>query len=117
MKLRYIISSIFTLLAVALSCTKVDDSHLSQVQVSKSYVAFPVEGGSVDVIVNATADWAINDIPEWLTVSPAAGHAGESGCVRAGGEFCYHAASNVGSARRLLGYPLGDAGGNQDEDG
>ena len=78
MKLRYIISSIFTLLAVALSCTKVDDSHLSQVQVSKSYVAFPVEGGSVDVIVNATADWAINDIPEWLTVSPAAGHAGET---------------------------------------
>lgn len=78
MKLRYIISSIFTLLAVALSCTKVDDSHLSQVQVSKSYVAFPVDGGSVDVVVNATADWAINDIPEWLTVSPAAGQAGET---------------------------------------
>ena len=78
MKLRYIISSIFTLLAVALSCTKVDDSHLSQVQVSKSYVAIPSEGGSVEVVLNAIADWAINDIPEWLTVSPSSGQAGET---------------------------------------
>ncbi|MGM9785795.1 MAG: BACON domain-containing protein [Candidatus Cryptobacteroides sp.] len=77
MKLRYIITSLLAVLALAIGCTELEEAHLSEVQVSQSYIALPVNGGSVDVTVNATSDWAINDIPEWLTVSPASGAAGK----------------------------------------
>ncbi|MGM9736673.1 MAG: BACON domain-containing protein [Candidatus Cryptobacteroides sp.] len=77
MKLRYIITSLLAVLALAIGCTELEEAHLSEVQVSQSYIALPVNGGSVDVTVNATSDWAINDIPEWLSVSPASGAAGK----------------------------------------
>ena len=78
MKLR----NIFTILAAALSFAfvgcQVEERFLDEVKVSQSFVAIPVEGGSVDVTVNAEGDWAIAGVPEWLTVSPASGSAGET---------------------------------------
>ena len=76
MKLR----NIFTALAVAalafVGCQK-EERFLDEVQVSQSVVAIPVEGGSVEVTVAANDAWEITDAPEWLTVSPASGEAGE----------------------------------------
>ena len=86
MKLR----NIFTMLAAALAFAFVgcqeEERFLDEVQVSQSFVAIPVAGGDVKVTVNAAGDWEITDIPEWLTVTPAAGngktevtfHAGEA---------------------------------------
>lgn len=78
MKFRYILTSIVAVLAAAVGCTKAELAQLEEVQVSKSYIALPVEGGSTDITVNAIADWSIAGIPEWLKVEPASGAAGET---------------------------------------
>ena len=78
MKLRYIITSLLAALALLSSCSVVEDSQLKEVQVSQSYVAIPVAGGDVTITVTATQDWNITDVPEWLTVSPTSGAAGET---------------------------------------
>ena len=78
MKLR----NIFTMLAAALAFAFVgcqeEERFLEEVQVSQSFVAIPVTGSTVEVTVDAAADWAIAGVPEWLTVSPATGGAGKT---------------------------------------
>jgi len=76
MKLKYIFASIVATLALAVGCQKEADHYLKEVQVSSSYLAFPAEGGSVDVTVTATQEWSINTIPEWINATPAYGSAG-----------------------------------------
>ena len=80
MKLR----NIFTALAAAaiafVGC-QVEERFLDEVQVSQSVVAIPVEGGQVEVTVTANDAWEIAGAPEWLTVSPASGAAGETKVV------------------------------------
>lgn len=78
MKLRYILTSIVAVLTLATACEKETQNFLSEVQVSSSYVAIPAAGGSQTIVVNATSSWSVNDIPDWLTVSPASGPAGET---------------------------------------
>ena len=77
MKLR----NIFTALAAAafafVGC-QVEERFLDEVQVSQSIVAIPVDGGQVEVTVTANDAWEIAGAPEWLTVSPASGAAGET---------------------------------------
>lgn len=53
-------------------------TYLDEVKVSSSYLAFPAEGGSVTVDINAKADWAVVDLPEWLTASSMTGAQGQS---------------------------------------
>ncbi len=78
MKLRYIITTLVAAVALATSCQESLERHLAEVQVSSSYVAIPAAGGSKTITVTATADWTINDIPEWLTIKPVSGQAGET---------------------------------------
>ena len=54
------------------------DSFLDEVTVSSSFVALPAEGGNATITVNAGGNWQITGVPEWLTVSPASGNAGET---------------------------------------
>ena len=52
---------------------------LGSIQVSDTYVSLPMSGGTKTVTVNATDSWTISsDIPEWLTVSPTSGSAGQT---------------------------------------
>ena len=80
MKLR----NIFTALAVAalafVGCQE-KERFLDEVQVSQSFVALPIEGGQVEVTVNATADWSIDGVQDWFTVTPASGTKGETKVV------------------------------------
>lgn len=81
MKLRYLIPSFIAALTMFVSCSdEFEPTYLGEVQLSSSYVAIPQEGGSTAVKVTATGDWAVDaeKIPAWLTVSPAAGGAGET---------------------------------------
>lgn len=78
MKLHKLFLTLAALAATAVSCVKDELAQLDEVQVSQSYIALPTEGGSCDVTVTATASWEIAGIPEWLTVDPAAGAAGET---------------------------------------
>ena len=81
MKLRYFIP-FFALVALLSSCSD-DDAMtlLDELQVSSSYVGINVNGGSSNIILNANGAWSFDqeEIPEWLTVSPMSGSAGEYG--------------------------------------
>ena len=78
MKAKYIILSLIAVLAFLVGCQKETAHYLDEVQVSSSYLAFPAEGGSVDVTVSAQESWTISDLPEWISVSAASGTSGES---------------------------------------
>lgn len=81
MKLKYILTSLIAVVALATSCEKEVDHYLSEVQVSTSYVAIPQNGGSQTVSLTATDSWNITDAPEWLSISPASGVAGTASVV------------------------------------
>ncbi len=79
MKLRYFIPMMAAVLTMMVSCSEdFEPTFLDAVRVSQSQVALPASGGSVEVTVNAKDAWTIADIPEWLTVTPAQGQAGET---------------------------------------
>ena len=78
MKLRNIFTVLAAALALATGCQKDGLNLLSEVQVSSSYVAIPQIGGSKTIMVTATDSWSISEMPQWLTISPASGSAGET---------------------------------------
>lgn len=78
MKLKYIFTALVAALTLAVGCEDDIERYLDEVKVSSSYVAIPAAGGSQTITVNASADWSFGDIPEWLTVSPTSGTAGET---------------------------------------
>lgn len=78
MKLKNLFLALAAFAATAVSCVKAELAQLDDVQVSQSYIALPVEGGSCDVTVTAVDSWEITNIPEWLTVAPASGVAGKT---------------------------------------
>ena len=80
MKLKYFISFV-ALIGLLASCSD-DDAMtlLDEIQVSSSYVAIDVNGGSTPITLNASEAWSFDaeELPEWLTVSPMNGGAGET---------------------------------------
>ncbi|MDY6301536.1 MAG: BACON domain-containing carbohydrate-binding protein [Bacteroidales bacterium] len=80
MKLKYFLS-FFALVALLSSCSD-DDSMtlLDEIKVSSSYVSIDVNGGSNTITVNAKDAWSFDaeEVPEWLTISPMTGTAGET---------------------------------------
>lgn len=79
MKTKYIFASMAAALVLAATgCQEEGPTYLSEVTVSSSYVAIPAAGGSTTISVSATGSWTISGGPDWLTVSPASGSAGES---------------------------------------
>ena len=82
MKLKYIIPSLIAVVALLVSCSeKFEHSYLDGLRVSSSYVAVPADGGSVNFVVKAAGNWDIQNVPDWLTVSPLSGDAGETEVV------------------------------------
>ena len=78
MKLKYIFTALVAALTLAVGCEDSIETYLDEVQVSSSYVAIPAEGGAKTITVNAKAEWSFGDIPEWVTVTPTSGAAGET---------------------------------------
>ena len=76
MKLRYIFTALAAAALAFVGCQK-ESRFLDEVQVSKSLVALPIEGGSETITVTATADWKL-ELPAdaWFTVDLASGAAG-----------------------------------------
>ena len=80
MKLKYFIP-FFVLFAFLASCSDDDKmTLLDEIQVSSSYVAIDVDGGSTPITLTASEAWTFDEeeIPDWLTVSPMAGVAGQT---------------------------------------
>lgn len=88
MKLKYILPAFIAAAAfLTTACDEDNDpTYLSEVQVSSSTVALDAAGGSQKITLNATADWAFDAIPEWLTIEPAAGSAGQHEVTFTAGE-------------------------------
>ena len=81
MKLRYFIPIFAAVIALLTGCKSEEEQiYLGNFKVSTSYVALDKNGGSTQITVNATDSWSFDtaSIPDWLTVSPASGGAGES---------------------------------------
>lgn len=80
MKFRYFVGTLLIGLGLAAACQEEKPEVLSEIQVSESYVSIDVNGSTSTINVNATKDWAVvaEAVPEWLTVSPMSGSAGET---------------------------------------
>nr|WP_319398202.1 BACON domain-containing carbohydrate-binding protein [uncultured Carboxylicivirga sp.] len=85
MKLKYLFPIFFTVLAFMTSCE--DDDTISQldgIQVSKSYVSLPVDGGESEITLTTNDSWTLakvtteKDQVEWLNISSTSGDAGET---------------------------------------
>ena len=96
MKLRNIFTALTAATLALVGCQK-EAEFLDEVQVSKSFVSLPVEGGEASITVTATADWAfeVSDVwpevivkdkdgnetsrtPSWLSVDLASGAKGQT---------------------------------------
>lgn len=78
--------------AVFTSCSDDNDpTYLDEVQVSSSYVAIPQDGGTAEITVTASGEWAFTSqrwiagkdttvaaAPQWLSLSTVAGDAGQT---------------------------------------
>ncbi|MGB4576884.1 MAG: BACON domain-containing protein, partial [Paludibacter sp.] len=85
MKLKKIFPLFIAILALMTSCAdEATMTLLDEIQVSSSYVAIPVEGGSTTITVTAKDSWTIEkvvtlkDSVKWLTISSTSGNAGEA---------------------------------------
>ncbi len=81
MKLRYLFIAAVACLALAAGCTAdIVGGDLKELQVSESILTVPMTGGQVTTTFNATETWAFDEktVPEWLSISPAQGGAGET---------------------------------------
>lgn len=78
MKIVKIISALAAVCALVIGCAKEGPTVLKEIQVSSSYVGIPTNGGSKTITVTATDSWSIKMVPNWLTVSPTVGSAGET---------------------------------------
>ncbi len=93
MKLRNILAFVVTSLALMTACTEQVFLDHSEINVSKSRVGVPLEGGSAEITLKTTAAWTIVNsetvevedvlenaaIPEWLTISKTSGEANAEG--------------------------------------
>ena len=97
MKLRNILAA-GAALALTIGCAPdYEVSHLSEIQLSKTFVTIPEDGSEVTIEVTASVDWSFDKLfeyelegvfenhkpatenrqtPEWLTVEPLSGVAG-----------------------------------------
>ena len=98
MKLRYFFPLFVAVVAMLTGCaTDQDRSYLGEIRLSQSYVALNTAGGSTTITLTATSDWKFEKViaktekgsdgktittyhetPDWLTVTPLSGGAGEN---------------------------------------
>ncbi len=77
------LTRIFSVLAAAatvlgvMGC-KEDSLTYDEIQISRSTIGLPAQGGKITVTVNATAEWKFSDAPDWFTVTPSSGQAGKT---------------------------------------
>lgn len=90
MKLRYIIPMFMAAVTMLVGCSEDEEkSTLSQIQVSQSVISLAAgeEADPADkefettITLKANGNWEFKDVPEWLTITPASGSAGQQDVV------------------------------------
>lgn len=78
MKLKYFLPAFMAICAMFTGCSEGEEAtYLDGIRLSTSYVAISTDGSPTEVTLKAADSWQISGIPEWLTVSPSFGDAGE----------------------------------------
>ena len=79
MRLKYIIATLAAAAALFTGCQEEGDTYFDEIRVDSSYVGIPMAGGTREITIKATDDWAFvqDEIPDWLTISPLSGSYGE----------------------------------------
>ena len=95
MKTRYIFVSMVAALALVTGCVKEETPSLSDIQATPSFVGVPMQGGSANVVINASQSWSVTSSPDWITVSPASGSAGQVTITVSAGQIAYGRASEI----------------------
>lgn len=83
MKLRYLFSTILASALLFVGCEKQTTlGGLDNITLTQSYLSIPAAGGSVQVGIDATADWSFVETDSypasWLTASATSGNAGKT---------------------------------------
>ena len=79
MKLRYLFSMILSSVLFLSSCVKENTASWDNIKLSATYLSISEEGGTAELTVTATEDWAfVEAAPEWLTIDKMSGAAGET---------------------------------------
>ena len=87
MKFKYFFPLFIATVALVTSTNCTEENQMTlfdEIQVSSSYVAIPQSGGSATITVTAKESWTVQKVTtakdplEWLTISSAAGGAGET---------------------------------------
>ncbi len=85
MKIKYLFPLFIAILTLMISCNDEESvTLLDEIQVSSSYVAIPMKGGSTSITVTAKGSWTAEKVTtdknkvEWLTMSTTTGNAGET---------------------------------------
>ena len=85
MKIKYLFPLFIAILTLMISCNDEESvTLLDEIQVSSSYVAIPMKGGSTSITVTAKESWTAEKVTtdknkvEWLTISTTTGNAGET---------------------------------------
>ena len=86
MKLKYIIPSFMAVVAMLVGCNEdYEAAHLDDLRVSSSFLALSQDGSSTNLVVNAATNWEFQNVPDWLTITPLTGSAGETKVVVSAG--------------------------------
>ena len=75
MKLRNLFMAVVAGAAMLVGCDKEVDLGPAKVSLDQTSLAFEAAGGSQEVSLTATRDWAVSGVPEWVAVSPTSGMA------------------------------------------
>ena len=78
MKIKYFLIPLIAVFAFLTGCVEEADHFLDEVKVTSSYLSFPAGGGPASTTVTATGSWTVSNLPDWVTVSPSSGGAGET---------------------------------------
>ena len=78
MKFRFFAAAAL-LLGLSVGCQQEELNSLPEIQISNKYVSIPQAGGSVSIDITTTAEWKVDTtkFPQWLTLNPMQGGAGE----------------------------------------
>lgn len=88
MKIVKILTAFAAVCALVIGCAKETPNVWNEIQVSSSYIGLTNGEGSNSktITVKATDSWNINSMPQWLSISPLSGGAGETAVTFSAGK-------------------------------
>lgn len=75
MKLRNLFLGVCSAVVLFAACEQKEDLGSPSISLSEEELTFDADGGEQSLTLEATRDWTVNNVPEWVAVSPEEGAA------------------------------------------